>query len=204
MTLYLKKPGSMKKKLFTFSNLFTAIFIIFILLMLINPGFKATVLQGLMKIGLFQPNIPKSAPGKTTEVVSQSLLFKNTDGKVIDLQEQRGKVIFINFWATWCPPCIAEMPSVNRLYNEFKNNENVIFIIADVDNNFIKSTAFMKEKKFSLPVYSLAGDIPREYFSGTLPTTIILDKSGNIAFKHEGLADYSSDKMIEYIKKMSE
>jgi thiol-disulfide isomerase/thioredoxin len=204
MTLYLKKPGSMKKKLFTFSNLFTAIFIIFILVMLINPGFKATVLQGFMKIGLFQPNIPKSAPGKTTEVVTQSLLFKNTDGKVIDLQEKRGKVIFINFWATWCPPCIAEMPSVNRLHNEFKNNENVIFIIADVDNNFIKSTAFMKEKKFSLPVYSLAGDIPREYFSGTLPTTIILDKSGNIAFQHEGLADYSSDKMIEYIKKMSE
>ena len=204
MTLYLKKPGSMKKKLFTFSNLFTAIFIIFILAMLINPGFKATVLQGFMKIGLFQPNIPKSAPGKSSEVVTQSLLFKNTDGKVIDLQEQRGKVIFINFWATWCPPCIAEMPSVNKLYNEFKNNENVIFIIADVDNNSIKSTAFMKEKKFSLPVYSLAGDIPREYFSGTLPTTIILDKSGNIAFQHEGLADYSSAKMVEYIKKMSE
>ncbi|MEO6813639.1 MAG: TlpA disulfide reductase family protein [Ginsengibacter sp.] len=194
----------MKKKLFTFSNLFTAIFIIFILAMLINPGFKATVLQGFMKIGLFQPNIPKSAPGKSSEVVTQSLLFKNTDGKVIDLQEQRGKVIFINFWATWCPPCIAEMPSVNKLYNEFKNNENVIFIIADVDNNSIKSTAFMKEKKFSLPVYSLAGDIPREYFSGTLPTTIILDKSGNIAFQHEGLADYSSAKMVEYIKKMSE
>lgn len=194
----------MKKKLFTFSNFFTAVFIIFILAILINPGFKATLLQGLMKIGLFQPNISKVSKKKDAQITNQEVLFKSSDGNIFNLQEQRGKVLFINFWAAWCPPCIAEMPSINQLFNEFKDNENVVFLLVDVDNNPEKSNLFMKRKGFNLPVYSPAGEIPKEYFQGTLPTTVIIDKLGNIVFHHQGLADYSNSKMVHYLKTTSE
>lgn len=198
----------MKKKWFTLSNIFTGVFIVFILAMLLNPGLKATVIQGMMKIGLFQPDMPK-APGK--EKITSSLptedreiLLRNVDGTILDLSAQKTKVVFINFWATWCPPCIAEMPSINKLYQQFKDNENILFVMVDVDNNFDKSNTFMKKKGFILPVYTPAGEIPRKYFSGTLPTTVILDKSGNMVFHHDGVADYSNSEVADFIKKLSE
>lgn len=198
----------MKKKWFTLSNIFTGIFIVFILAMLLNPALKATVIQGLMKIGLFQPDMPEvSGNEKITSSLlpeDKEILLRNVDGNILDLSAQKGKVIFINFWATWCPPCIAEMPSINRLYQKFKNNGNILFIMVDVDNNFDKSNAFMKKKGFALPVYTQVNDIPAKYFSGTLPTTVILDKSGKLVFHHEGVADYSNSEVADFIKKLSE
>jgi thiol-disulfide isomerase/thioredoxin len=198
----------MKKKWFTLSNIFTGIFIVFILAMLLNPGLKATVIQGLMKIGLFQPDMPKvSGNEKITSSLlpeDKEILLRNVDGTIFDLSAQKGKVIFINFWATWCPPCIAEMPSINKLYQKFKDDKNVLFIMVDVDNNPDKSNTFMKKKGFALPVYTQVSDIPTKYFSGTLPTTVILDKSGNIAFHHDGVADYSNSEVADFIKKLSE
>ena len=198
----------MKKKWFTLSNIFTGVFIVFILAMLLNPGLKATVIQGMMKIGLFQPDMPKvTGNEKTTSSMSpdnKEVLFRNVDGTILDLSAQKNKVVFINFWATWCPPCIAEMPSINKLYQQFKDNENILFVMVDVDNNFDKSNTFMKRKGFTLPVYTPAGEIPAKYFSGTLPTTVILDKSGNIAFHHDGVADYSNSEVADFIKKLSE
>jgi thiol-disulfide isomerase/thioredoxin len=198
----------MKKKWFTLSNIFTGIFIVFILAMLLNPGLKATVIQGLMKIGLFQPDMPKvSGNEKITSSLlpeDKEILLRNVDGTIFDLSAQKGKVIFINFWATWCPPCIAEMPSINKLYQKFKDDKNVLFIMVDVDNNPDKSNNFMKKKGFALPVYTQVSDIPTKYFSGTLPTTVILDKSGNIAFHHDGVADYSNSEVADFIKKLSE
>lgn len=198
----------MKKKWFTLSNIFTGIFIVFILAMLLNPALKATVIQGLMKIGLFQPDMPEvSGNEKITSSLlpeDKEILLRNVDGNILDLSAQKGKVIFINFWATWCPPCIAEMPSINRLYQKFKNNGNILFIMVDVDNNFDKSNAFMKKKGFALPVYTQVNDIPAKYFSGTLPTTVILNKSGKLVFHHEGVADYSNSEVADFIKKLSE
>jgi thiol-disulfide isomerase/thioredoxin len=198
----------MKKKWFTLSNIFTGIFIVFILAMLLNPALKATVIQGLMKIGLFQPDMPEvSGNEKITSSLlpeDKEILLRNVDGNILDLSAQKGKVIFINFWATWCPPCIAEMPSINKLYQKFKDDKNVLFIMVDVDNNPDKSNTFMKKKGFALPVYTQVSDIPTKYFSGTLPTTVILDKSGNIAFHHDGVADYSNSEVADFIKKLSE
>jgi hypothetical protein len=76
--------------------------------------------------------------------------------------------------------------------------------MVDVDNNFDKSNAFMKKKGFALPVYTQVNDIPAKYFSGTLPTTVILDKSGKLVFHHEGVADYSNSEVADFIKKLSE
>jgi thiol-disulfide isomerase/thioredoxin len=208
MKVSLFKNDLMKKKWFTLSNIITGVFIIFILAMLLNPGLKATVIQGMMKIGLFQPDIPKASEiKKTTSSLppdNKEILLRNVDGTILDLSAQKNKVIFINFWATWCPPCIAEMPSINKLYQQFKDNENVLFLMVDVDNNFDKSNTFIKKKGFTLPVYAQVSDIPAKYFSGTLPTTVILDKLGNIAFHHDGVADYSNSKVANFIKRLSE
>ncbi|MEO6136386.1 MAG: TlpA disulfide reductase family protein [Ginsengibacter sp.] len=196
----------MNKKLFTFSNILTAAFIIFILVMLFNPAAKAKVIQGLMKIGLFQPDLPENYEVKkadnTTILSPRKIVFKDSEGQFLDLSEQKGKVIFVNFWATWCPPCIAEMPSIYKLYKEFENNETVLFVMVDADNNLKKSNAFQKKHGYTFPLYNLAGSIPEDYYSGTLPTTLIIDKEGNIAYKHSGAADYSHKEVADFINSL--
>ncbi|EOR93404.1 thioredoxin, putative [Arcticibacter svalbardensis MN12-7] len=196
-----------KRKWVSFSNISTVILFVFVVTLFISPSVKGRVIQGLMKVGLFQPDIPdKPSENHQVAVVQQAaspeVLFTDDEGNTVKLSEQKGKVVFMNFWATWCPPCIAEMPGINSLYEKYKNNDKVLFLMVDVDSKMKKSTAFMKRKEFSLPVYLAASEMPSEYFAGSMPTTVILDKSGNIAFHHVGGADYSNPKVAEFINKL--
>ncbi|WP_118196454.1 TlpA family protein disulfide reductase [Albibacterium indicum] len=196
-----------KEKL-TLSNIFTGIIVIFVLAMLLSPDFKGLMTQNLMKIGLFQPEVPKGptdelAAGISANSKSEEILFKNPDGEIIELSDQKGKVVFINFWATWCPPCIAEMPSINKLYSEFRDNEKVMFLMVDVDNNRTSSQKFMDKKKFELPVYTPASSIPSSYMSGAIPTTLVLNKYGKVVFKHEGMGDFSNEEFKTFLTKLT-
>jgi thiol-disulfide isomerase/thioredoxin len=95
------------------------------------------------------------------------------------------------------------MPSVNSLYEKLKGNKNVVFIMVDADNDFSKSASFMSKHEFSLPVYQVNGTMPSTLFSGTLPTTVIIDKTGKIVFRHEGVADYGNAKILAYLQELS-
>lgn len=130
------------------------------------------------------------------------LKFKDENGKTISLHSLKGKVVFINLWATWCPPCIHEMPSINDLRKTFKDNKDLVFLMVDVDGKIEKSKEWMKKKKFDLPVYVPDGEIPRELFSGSIPTTIIVDKQNKIIGRQVGGADYSSQEVIDLMTKL--
>ncbi len=189
-----------KKKWYALNNILTGILTLFIILMIVNPVVKGRVIQGLMKIGLFQPKISKEKLNASTENEHiYQVNFVDTHGKVIEGNSLSGKVVFINFWATWCPPCIAEMPSINELYNEYKDNPDIIFLMVDADNDLQKSIAFMKDKKFQMPVFTAKGNIPQAWYSGTLPTTIVLDKNGNVAYRQTGAAEYTNKKFKDFI-----
>ncbi|MBE9601512.1 TlpA disulfide reductase family protein [Pedobacter sp. MC2016-24] len=194
------------KKWFTFSNISTALLAIFMLAILFSPDVKGLVIQGLMKVGLFQPDISEKAQENSVPIQQASakqVSFTDVKGKTINLSDQKGKVVFMNFWATWCPPCIAEMPAINSLYSKYKDNKNVVFIMVDVDSKIDASTEFMKKRHFSLPVYIPASEMPEDYFSGSMPTTVILDKAGNIAFHHLGGADYANPEVSAFIDKLA-
>ncbi|TKB97946.1 TlpA family protein disulfide reductase [Pedobacter cryophilus] len=183
--------------------------LIFLITLLVSPQVKGFFIQGLMKIGLFQPDVPKQSEetASTSEALveenSEVILFKNEAGEMVNLADLKGKVVFINFWATWCPPCIAEMPSINKLQQQFKDNKNVVFLMVDVDNNLEKSMKFMKSKKFDLKVFTPASQIPPNYLGGSIPTTLLINKKGEIVFKHEGGADYTNTEFATYLDKMS-
>lgn len=175
------------------------IFIAILALLLFVPSAKALLLQGLMKIGLFNPNVETE---KVATSPSLDLRFKDQNGKTVSLNELKGKVVFVNFWATWCPPCLAEMPSINKLYEQHKNNADVVFIMLDADNNFEKATGYMKSREYTMPVYQMASSVPEQLFAGSLPTTVVFDKQGRLSFKHEGAANYNSKKFVAFIEKL--
>ena len=180
-------------------NIFNTLFIAFILVIIFVPDAKAFFLKGLMEIGFYAPKIETKKEGSVNLSV---IRFSDLRGNVIDLGDLKGKVIFLNFWATWCPPCRAEMPSINKLYNQFKNDEKVVFIFADADGNLNKSGKYMADRKFEMPVYKLESNVPEQIFAGSLPTTIIFDKQGRLSFRHEGIANYADKKFVEFLNKL--
>lgn len=196
----------MIKKWLTWSNITTVILVLFMAAMLISPTLKGIVIQSLMKIGLFQPDVPKVEPksnnGRVAEEKNKGILFKDEKGKIIDLADLRGKVVFINFWATWCPPCIAEMPSINKMQEKFKDNKEVVILMVDTDNNLEKSLKFMQKNKYTLTVFTIASPIPPAFLGTAIPTTILLNKKGEIVFKHEGGADYTNLEFNAFINRL--
>lgn len=139
------------------------------------------------------------APAATSDIS-----FKGEDGNTVTLSSLKGKVVFINFWATWCPPCIHEMPSINELRQSFKGDENIVFLMVDVDNKMEKSSAFMKQNNYDLPVYAPAGNIPSDYLGGAIPTTVILDKRGNMIARLEGGRDYADPEIVKALNELVE
>ncbi|MEH6305998.1 redoxin family protein [Olivibacter sp. CPCC 100613] len=184
-------------------NILFVIALLFIATLLVMPSFKSTVLQGLMKIGLFKPkNESVMKADRPTHAPLSHISFRDQDNRIVNLGDLKGKVIFINFWATWCPPCIAEMPSLQNLYNMKKQDEELVFLFVETDGNLKKAIKFMNKNQYDLPTYTPNSPIPADLLGSTIPTTVILNKSGEIAFKHEGMADYSHPDATRLLDKL--
>jgi thiol-disulfide isomerase/thioredoxin len=179
------------------SYLLNGIFVLVILVIVFNPAAKALLIRGLMKVGLFQPDVTQNLKTGSREL--PAITLENSNGKMINLTDLKGKVIFINFWTTWCPPCIAEMPSIDDLHGKLKANKNIVFLMVDADHDFSKSKPFMKKYHFDLPLYQANTAVPENLLGSSIPTTVIFDKSGEMIFHHEGAGDYSNAKIIAYL-----
>ncbi len=129
----------------------------------------------------------RNEPTKTEPVSTIAYDFELSDinGKKIKLSDFKDKVVILNFWATWCPPCRAEIPSFVELYKKYKN-EGLSIIGVAIDNE-TKVKNFVKEFKINYPVL-LADEITIQKYGGIrgIPTTFIIDKNGNIIKNYIG------------------
>ncbi|MEO8855310.1 MAG: TlpA family protein disulfide reductase [Ginsengibacter sp.] len=158
-----------------------------------SPAAKSWLLKQLVSTGLFNAEIIKDKNGLS---IPPSFSFTDTTGKTLSTADLKGKVVFINFWASWCPPCRAEMSSLNQLYLELRGNKKFFFLFINEDEDPSKAKKYMGKDNLSIPFYSQAGDISPEIFNGTLPTTVILDKEGKMVLNHRGMAKYNTDEFI--------
>lgn len=168
--------------------------------------------RGLLATGLMNPDVEGiiQARSKDKENGTATMPDNNKadlDFKLIDregnttsLEELKGKVIFMNMWATWCPPCIAEMPSIDELHGEM--DDEVAFVMLSLDQNFETAKAFDKRKGYNLPIYAAAGNIPEMYNSPEIPTTYVIDADGNLALTHKGMADYNDPEFKEFLNSL--
>ncbi|MGZ5253248.1 MAG: TlpA family protein disulfide reductase [Flavitalea sp.] len=187
-----KKP--VKKPLRIIGNV---LFYGLLLLVLLNGDVKSWVLRQLVSVGIFSTSIDKVSENKSALPKAAAFSYRNEKGETVSTESLKGKVVFINFWASWCPPCRAEMPSIYDLYNKFKNDERYVFIFMNEDEDKQKAVNYLKKEGFDMPIMTASGTISSELYSGTLPTTIVLNKKGEVAMKHEGMAKYSSGSFIE-------
>ncbi|MHB1687074.1 MAG: TlpA family protein disulfide reductase [Ignavibacteriaceae bacterium] len=156
--------------------------------------------QAVLLTGFFQPEI--NIPLKEQQTADYNLSLVSFDDKLVNLYEFKGKTIFLNFWASWCPPCRAEMPTIQNLYDKMKNKNNVVFVLVSVDNDISKAKKFIKDEGFTFPVFYLNRDLPQIYNTGTIPSTFIISKEGKIAARRVGMADYDSGKFFDFINRL--
>lgn len=183
------------------NNTSTILYISLVLILLFSTDAKAFLQQGLMKVGFFQPQFEHITPPISNKNYLHFQMV-NDKGDVVSLNDLKGKVVFLNFWATWCPPCIAEMPSIQVLHDKFKSDDEVMILTLEVEGKREKAHQFLKRKKLNLSVYHPYSTIPTELFLGDLPTTIILDKEGNIAYTTYGMADYSGQDIVDFLNEI--
>ncbi|WP_164122076.1 MULTISPECIES: TlpA family protein disulfide reductase [Sphingobacterium] len=136
------------------------------------------------------------------EVVKAS--FIDINNGVTTLDSLRGKVVVMNFWATWCPPCIREMPSLNALFLDLKSNTKIVFMAIDVDVDIKGAAKFMAKNKFDLPLYTLHTPLPAALETNSIPMTVILDKKGKIAAQHTGMVDFGNQNIKASLIKLAE
>jgi len=165
-----------------------AALIVGIVLILFTPvGFYARVFVGRL--------LSTSAAVLKTElqipVKNNNWQLANVEGKEFNFEKTKGKVVLVNFWATWCPPCVAEMPSFQSLYNDYNDKFVFMFVAQDkVD----KVSAFIAKKGYTLPVYYSKTEPPSVLTSKTIPTTYVINKEGKIIIAETGVADWNCGK----------
>jgi len=124
--------------------------------------------------------------------IQGDLLLADLDGRPAGrLSEMRGKAVFINIWATWCPPCVAEMPDLQRLYDRVQDPAlSYIFLSSDRDPETVKR--FLEKKDLDLPVYFPLSPLPSELESRVIPSSYLVDAQGRIVMRRHGMAKYNS------------
>jgi len=195
-----KKPPASKWQ-YIRKNAFTIVMVIFVGIMFFSPDAKSFVLRQLMATGLFNASMDKKDAG-TASQANTDFDFTDEKGNMQNTASLRGKVVFINFWASWCPPCRAEFPSIETLYTQFKDNPDMVFLTINEDNDPAAGKAYLEKEKFSVPMYQSNGNVPAEIYSGSLPTTVVLDKNGKVRLHHAGFANYASDKFVKQIEEL--
>lgn len=162
----------------------TAAFIVFVMITTLlvvwslkqNSPFSQSANQAPVRVGLPVPDFT----------------FPGLDGQKVSLSEFRGRVVFVNIWATWCSPCVEEMPSMQKLYQKLKG-ENFEILAVSIDSQGTKVVApFMKKYKLTFPaLIDSMGTIKRIYKATGVPESFIIDKNGILAKKVIGPLDWS-------------
>ena len=171
--------------------MFDILFYLFILLMLI-PSTRKKISSMILRVTIHQPVFNHNPGSGNVYEEVQDWELVSFDGERIRFSELQDSVIFLNFWATWCPPCIAEMPGIQELYNEF--GERVSFLLVSQENRQTVN-AFLEKHGYALPTHSPVTQIPSVFSHRSIPTTYIISRSGQIVMKHKGATKWDGTKI---------
>jgi thiol-disulfide isomerase/thioredoxin len=128
---------------------------------------------------------------------------RTLDGQVKAVSELKGKVIFLNLWATWCGPCRAEMPGIEELYQQVDKSQ-IEFVMLSVDRPGLETKVknFVQAQEYTFPVYTLNSELPEVLQVPSIPTTFVIDKSGKIVQKKVGTTQFNTPRFREYLRKL--
>jgi len=167
------------------------LFWVLIILFLI-PGPRKAIITNLNRV-MLHVKAPKIMNEEKQEVLSDmdyNWTLAWAENEPFYFSNFRNEVVFINFWATWCPPCVAEMPEIQELYKKY--GSRVAFMLVTSEKPDVVK-AFMEKNQYQMPVFYLAGiQPPRALSFKAFPTTFIISKDGHVVSKKTGAANWDS------------
>jgi len=138
------------------------------------------------------------------KIKAQNFALKDLDGKVVHLENYLGKVIFLNFWTTWCPACLVEMPSMEKLYKEFKNKDFTILAV-DMQEDPETVKKFKAKFKLSFPILLDTDGVVASYYGVMgIPATYFIDRAGYLYAAAMGARDWASEDAFLLIQHLLE
>lgn len=180
-----------------FKNQWSNIIFGILILALVIPQTRKPIQIFVNKVFSFSPSVTDEE--ERQKIADYNWILEDKNGIRQNFSDHKGRVIVINYWATWCPPCIAEMPSFQELYLDYKDKVVFLFISGE-DHETV--TNFMKRKRYDLPSYRMLSADPKPLEGYSLPTTYLLDKKGEIVIHKVGAADWNSKKTRDTLDKL--
>jgi peroxiredoxin len=137
-----------------------------------------------------------------TPVQAPALALPTLKGGRLDLAELQGKGVLVNFWATWCPPCVKELPALSRL-NERMQGQDFAVVTVDVGEQPDRVRAFLADKPINFPVLlDPEGNSFKSWQAYAFPTTMILDRQHRIRYAVFGALEWDSDEVVESLQRL--
>jgi thiol-disulfide isomerase/thioredoxin len=183
-----------KRKIIDYS--LNALLVVVVLILLI-PSWRISF-QGWFQ-GLFLPeaSFTKQLEEKIPEEAQNWILFDMND-QLLNFKDFGNKPIVLSFWGTWCPPCRAELPELDAIYQQMKNDIHVM-AVSEETTDVIRNSELHKDYDF---LYSTTG-IPAYYNVSSYPTLLIIDKHMNIVFRSKGAAEIDTEANRSFLKNLT-
>jgi peptidyl-prolyl cis-trans isomerase B (cyclophilin B) len=149
-----------------------------------------------------EPIVFEKTPDENVSAKPKAADFEleNSEGKKVKLSDFKGKTVILNFWATWCGPCVREMPDINKAAAELTKSKNAVLLAINIGEEKDVAVKFLKENGYSLNLLlDTKSTVADKYGIKAIPTTIVIDKEGNIADQIVGSTNYK--KVMELVDK---
>lgn len=185
-----------KKSLY--SKITDVLFILLIIGLLI-PQTRTPIIVFVKQLTNFSPSVSAKDDFGTLSKKDYQWEFLDSGHQKRQLEDFKNKPILINFWATWCPPCLAEMPSLQKLQNDYGNKVNFIFISNEEQSLTFQ---FLQDKEWNLKSYRPLNHTPELLQSNSIPTTFIIDQNGKIVVKETGNKNWNGDSVRELLDQL--
>lgn len=163
-----------------------------LIILIIIPSTRIEVTSFFIKLTSFPPSLMDQGDRFKVSEETNSWLLYDMKGNPVKYSELNKKPVFLNLWATWCPPCVAEMPGIYDLFKKYGNEVNFVIISNETTN---KIREFSSSKSMDgLPFY-MSNSVPDDFFSKSIPMTFIIDNTGIVVMDKKGAARWNSEKV---------
>lgn len=179
-------------------NIFNLFFVV-ILIVFFIPSTRGMMQIYLTRLFSFSPNSIEKE--ERTKLANYNWDLHGVNTASLNFKDLKGKVIVLNFWNSWELSSIAEMPSMYKLYRQFKDNDDIAFVFLTEDDD-PEIEKYLADKDYNYPVYRSLSIYPEPFVMKPIPGTYVLDKSGNIVIYQRGVADWNTSEVKEILSSL--
>ncbi len=192
MKNFIKKEYNKFRNKSWFGKITDLLFIV-LLILLIIPGTRKELMTYGSKLRMYLTSV--EAREQTQELKGiNSMIIQDSEGNRYNLNDFLDKPVFINYWATWCPPCRAEMPTIEKLYKQHGSDVNFLIVS---NQPFSKQKEYLDKEGYEFPYYRLVSKPEGSFSYSVLPTSMVIAQNNKIILRKEGAVNWQSNKVKE-------